>query len=345
MGSEIVAALTLGSACLPAVARFVLVLGLAPVLESVPLAADIHRARGFSEMADHPVLHVITGPTAVGKTAYALDYAERIGAEIVSCDASLVYRGMDIGTAKPTAEERARVPHHLIDLVPVGEPYDVGRYTADAVRAVAEIESRGRPVVVTGGSGFYLKAFFGPVTDGIEVPAEVRARVASIERDEGVEGLLALLRALNPEGTGDLDIRNPRRVAKALERCLATGRSTVELARAFAAMAGPFAGYPVNLILLERDPEELRQRIARRVGLMLEAGLVDEVRRLREEGIERNPSAAAAIGYREVIEHLDGRLERQGLAEAIAAGTRRLARKQRIWFRTQLREPDERVVL
>ena len=123
------------------------------------------------------VLYVLTGPTAVGKTEWALRWAESRGAEIVSCDSLLLYRGMDIGTAKPTAAERARVPHHLIDLFDVTETCDITRYVAAARTACEAIRARGRPVLVTGGSGFYLKAFFAPVADEVEVPPAVRAAV------------------------------------------------------------------------------------------------------------------------------------------------------------------------
>ena len=142
-------------------------------------------------------LHSLTGPTAVGKTALALDWAEANGAEIVSCDASLFYRGMDVGTAKPTAAERARAPHHLIDVCEVRERMDVAKYVELARAACADIVARGRRVLVTGGSGFYLKAFFGPVADTIEIPDAIRAEVAELERAAGPGGLTARLREVS----------------------------------------------------------------------------------------------------------------------------------------------------
>lgn len=285
-----------------------------------------------------PVLHVLTGPTAVGKTEWALRWAEREGAEIVSCDSLLFYRGMDIGTAKPTAAERARVPHHLIDLCAVDERMDVTAYLARARLAVAEIERRGRAVLVTGGSGFYLKSFLAPVADAIEVPEETRAAVAAMMPDAA----LARLRELNPAGLGTLDTANPRRVVRALERCLASGRELRELAAEFARQPAPFAEHRIEVCELERPSAELAARIERRVAAMLSAGLVDEVRRLRSEGLERNPSAARAIGYREVLACLDGRLPEAALAGEIAKNTRALVKKQRTWFRTQL--PPHRVI-
>ena len=173
-----------------------------------------------------PVLHVLTGCTAVGKTEWALRWAETQGAEIVSCDSLLFYRGMDLGTAKPTAAERARVPHHLIDLFDVTGRMDVAQYVARAKAVVGEITSRGRPVLVTGGSGFYLQAFFSAVADEVSVPAEIRVAVAKFTLAEA----LSELRRLNPAGLGALDVANPRRVSRALERCLASGRDLAELA-------------------------------------------------------------------------------------------------------------------
>ena len=283
-------------------------------------------------------IQVLTGPTAVGKTEWALRWAEGAGAEIVSCDSLLFYRGMDIGTAKPTDGELARAPHHLIDVCGVTERMDVTRYVALARRAVEDIFDRGRAVLVTGGSGFYLKSFFGPVADEVRVPAAVRDEVAQLS----LEDAGARLRALNVEGLGALDVANPRRVRRALERCLASGRTLAELAAEFARQRGPFVDFTVVLARLDRPVENLNERIVSRVAGMLRAGLLDEVRRLRMEGLEQNPSAARAIGYREVIALLEGELTADALEAEIAKNTRALVKKQRTWFRTQL--PPHRVL-
>jgi tRNA dimethylallyltransferase len=279
-----------------------------------------------------PTLHVLTGPTAVGKTEWALRWAERNDAEIVSCDSLLFYRGMDIGTAKPTPGERARVPHHLIDLCDVRERMDVTTYVARARAAIEDIVARGRQVLVTGGSGFYLKSFFAPVADEVDVPPGIRAEVEALP----AERVLERLRALNPDGLGALDVANPRRVVRALERCLASGRTVLELAAEFARRPAPFANYAVQLTILYRDTPDLEARVSARVTAMLRDGLVDEVRRLRGAGLEANPSAAKAIGYREVVEYLDGRIAEVQLATEIAKNTRALIKKQRTFFRTQL---------
>jgi tRNA dimethylallyltransferase len=288
------------------------------------------------------VLHVLTGCTAVGKTEWALRWAEANSAEIISCDSLLFYRGMDVGTAKPTAEERARVPHHLIDIRDVGEPMNVAIYTAMARKAADDIIGRGRAVLVVGGSGFYLKSFLAPIADGLEVPAGVRSRVAEIQESSGLAGMVEELRRLNPLGVEGIDLANPRRVAGALGRCLASGRTLSELTADFARAKSPFDGWRVHLARLDRAPSDLEPRIAARVEAMLRAGLVDEVRRLLDAGLRSNPSAARAIGYRETIEAIEGRAPTEGLAQAITKDTRALVKKQRTWFRTQL--PAHRVV-
>ena len=282
-------------------------------------------------------IRVLTGCTAVGKTERALQWAEEHGAEIVSCDSLLFYRGMDIGTAKPTKAERARVRHHLIDVCEVTERMDVVEYVRRARAAVEEIEGRGRVVLVTGGSGFYLKAFFAPVADEVDVPAAVREGVAAMTPEAAVRRL----RELNPDGLGSLDVANPRRVGRALERCLASGRTLAELAEAFKRRPSAFADWEVELTRIERKPEELVRRIDARVAAMLKDGLVEEVRGLLARGLKENPSAARAIGYRETIEMLEGRLAENALAAEIAKNTRGLVKKQRTWFRTQL--PTHRV--
>jgi tRNA dimethylallyltransferase len=288
------------------------------------------------------ILHVLTGCTASGKTDWALRWAEANDAEIISCDSLLFYRGMDIGTAKPTAAERARVPHHLVDILEVGEPMNVARYAGLARAAAGSIASRGRRILVVGGSGFYLKSFLAPVADEIEVSAEIRARVSAALESGGTEGLVAELAKLNPAGLGSLDTANPRRVARALERCLASGRTLSELAADFARLKPAFGDWEVKVAELRRGPEELARRVAARVERMLKGGLVEEVRGLLARGLKDNPSASRAIGYREVIAMFEGRLAAQGLASEIEKDTRALVKKQMTWFRTQL--PAHRIV-
>jgi len=288
------------------------------------------------------VIHVLTGCTAVGKTGAALRWAEARGAEIISCDSLLFYRGMDLGTAKPTRAELARVRHHLIDVCGVRDQMNVTYYITNVRQALEGIFARGRQVLVAGGSGFYLKAFLAPVADEVDVDDAVRARVnAKLER-EGLPALVAELQKLNPAGLGALDTRNPRRVTRALERCLITGRTLAELKDDFAALPSAFADCEIRLTELTREKDDLDRRIDARVQEMLRAGLVDEVRRLLPLGLKENPSAARAIGYRETIDFLEGRLAEDELAHAIIKNTRALVKKQRTWFKTQL--PPHRTV-
>lgn len=302
--------------------------------------------RQEKETEDRPLerIYCLSGCTAVGKTELALQWAEREGAEIVNCDSLLFYRGMDIGTAKPTAGERARVPHHLIDFLEPSEPMDIGRFVEAAIASIREIQGRGRKALVTGGSGFYLKAFFAPVIDAVSVSEATVERVRAL-MERGLEPAVSELRRLNPEGLDGLDAANPRRVAKALERCLESGQTLLELKAAFASQTNALVEAPKSLCILEREKEELNERIGQRVSIMLDAGLVAEVQSLLERGIERNPSACNAIGYRETIAYLRDEYDLEALAEKIATNTRRLAKKQRTWFRGQLPETGQRLDL
>ena len=282
------------------------------------------------------LIYVLTGCTAVGKTELALRWAESRGAEIVSCDSLLFYQGMNIGTAKPTAAELARVPHHLIDICDVTAQMDVATYLVKARRAVEDITARGHPVLVTGGSGFYLKAFFSPIADEVEVAAELRAELRARLSAEGLGKLVDELRALNPAGLGALDMQNPRRVLRALERCRSSGLTLAVLQANFAAQPAAFADWSVELCELVRPPEELDQRIAQRVAQMMAAGLIEEVRALIAQGLTAQSSAARAIGYRETIDFIEGRLTAEALVPSIVQHTRALVKKQRTWFKTQL---------
>ncbi len=280
----------------------------------------------------------IVGPTASGKTELALEEAGKRGAVILSCDSLCVYRGMDIGTAKPIPAEQSRVRHFGLDLCDPEAPFSVARYMEYRDQVLRELAEAGTPVLVAGGSGFYLKSFFSPVVDRVEIPSGVEEEAARIRRESGLAGLLEALRRINPPGEAfaGLDLKNPRRVEKALIRCMAGGRSYTELCRDFAALPEPLADWEKEVWLVERPLENLQDRNRRRVGAMLEAGLVAEVESLRRRGFERNPSAAGAIGYREVLQFLDGKLSGEELPEAIRVHTNQLMRKQRTWFRRQI---------
>lgn len=283
-------------------------------------------------------LRFIVGPTASGKTEFALREATRLGAAILSCDSLCVYRGMDIGTAKPTPVEQAVVPHYGIDLVEPCLAYSVSRYIGYRNQVLNRLLRAGQPVVVVGGSGFYLKSYFKPVTDELDIPEAVTQRVEHIRREVGEHGLIEVLKSCNPadETFEGLDLNNPRRVEKSLIRCLSSGKSYAELRQEFRSLPVPLSDYEKEVVLISRPVEEMRARNRARVGKMLEAGLVDEVRRLRQVGFEKNASACGAIGYREVLEYLDGKVGQSELEELIIIHTNQLMRKQRTWLRHQI---------
>ena len=279
----------------------------------------------------------MTGPTAVGKTEKSIQWAMKMGAEILSCDSLLIYRGMDIGTAKPSREERSLVPHHGIDLVDCEVPFSVKAFQDYAWEKVQEIHQRGKEVLITGGSGFYLKSFFAPVIDEVPVSKKVRTEVQALKK-KGICFLIDSLKSLNPEGLGNLDLQNPRRVAKALERCWGSGKSLLELQATFAEQKSPFSSYQIKATLLQRSRESLHKRAELRIEEMWKNGLVEEVKQLKSLGIKNNPSASGAIGYREVLAYLKqgNPLTADQVKEQILFHTRQLIRKQETWFRKQI---------
>ena len=281
----------------------------------------------------------VVGPTASGKTAYALKLARREKAIILSCDSLCVYRGMDIGTAKPTPAEREELPHFGLDLVDPSQPYSVGEYVRYRNEVLSRMRAQGSPVVVAGGSGFYLKSFFSAVTDEWTLPNPLRAEIRRLAEREGYEGLARALRRENPPGTRfeGLDWRNPRRLQMALLRCRASGKSYDRLREEFLQAPVPLPDWEKEVLYVERADADWEEANQARVRGMLEAGLVEETHRLRQAGFEQNPSAAKAIGYRETLAYLDGGIaDLEELASMIAVHTRQLRRKQRSWFRRQI---------
>lgn len=285
--------------------------------------------------ASAPAIHVLTGPTAVGKTETALRWAEQHDAEILSCDSVCVYRGMDIGSAKPTPDEQCRIRHHGLDLVDPSERYSVSQYVDMAREAIASAHARGKRILVTGGSGFYLAAFFGPVTDELEIPQAITDEVRTLQR-QGLASLLLRLREIEGQKLPEwLDVQNPIRVAKALERRLASGRTLDSLRDEFLTRRGPFADHPVTFELLERPDDELKARIAARTDQMLRSGIIQESERLLAMRLDPELTSSRAVGYRAVMDWLEGgkRVAMRGLAERINLDTWALVRKQRKWFR------------
>jgi tRNA dimethylallyltransferase len=271
----------------------------------------------------------LTGPTASGKTAVGVALARRLGAEVVALDSMTLYRGMDVGTAKPTPAERGGVPHHLIDVLDPWESASVARYRDWAAEAVAEIEARGRRVVFVGGSGLYLKALLRGLFEGPGADPALRLGLESEALARGDAALHARLAALDPAAAARLHPNDRRRVVRALEVVASTGRPLSEWQTGHDRPAP--AG--VAVFALERPRAELWDRIDRRVVAMFEAGLVAEVRRLVGGSRPLSQVAAQGVGYKEVIELIAGRTTETETVALVQLRTRQFAKRQGTWFR------------
>jgi tRNA dimethylallyltransferase len=287
-------------------------------------------------MTAAPRAMVLAGPTASGKSALALVLADALPLEIVSVDSAQVYRGMDIGTAKPSAAERARVPHHLIDIIEPSQRYSAARFAADAARLIGEINARGRAALLVGGTMLYVKALLEGLDALPEADADVRAAIDAEAALCGWPAMHAKLAQLDPASAQRLQPNDAQRIQRALEVWLLTGRP---LSQAHGQRAQ--AGLALPLLALEpRERGWLHQRIAERFDAMLRHGLIDEVRALRARGdLHASLPSMRSVGYRQVWQALDeGRLA--GVAERGIAATRQLAKRQLTWLR---RMPGVRV--
>jgi len=285
----------------------------------------------------------IAGPTAVGKSAVALALAEKIGGEIISADSMQVYRGLDIGTAKPTAAERARVPHHLIDVCDLSEAFDAAQFIRLAQQAVTEIQSRGHTPIFCGGTGLYFKAYLSGLGEAPPSDEKLRAELEAAP----IESLLGELRERDPEAWEKIDKQNPRRVVRAVEVIRLTGKKFSEQkARWGETPSSPkFSPAVLNsgldgvsphqnkIICLTRPQADQHARINLRVDEMFARGLVDETRGLLKHGLAENKFAMQAIGYRQVVEHLRGERSLAESIELVKTKTRQFAKRQLTWFR------------
>lgn len=276
----------------------------------------------------------IVGATATGKSALALAVAEATGAEIVNADALQVYRGLDIGTAKPSVADRARVPHHLIDILSPDERFSAGEFARRARGALAEIAARGRPALLVGGSGLYLRALWSGLAEIPAVDPVVRAELSARLASEGLAALRAELQCLDAPTAGRLGDNDAQRILRALAVARATGRPLSDWQRSAPRIRPPAAVRKVGLTL---SRAVLYDRIAARVHRMVDGGWPAEVRRLLASGIPRDAPALQAIGYSDWIRHLDGEMDERQTVEAIVRATRRYAKRQETWFR---REPE-----
>jgi len=281
------------------------------------------------------LLVAIVGPTAVGKTEVAIEVASRLQGEIVSCDSMQVYRHMDIGTAKPGPADRARVPHHLIGVVDPDEPFNVARFQELAWAAIDGIAARGTVPLLVGGTGLYVKA----VVDGFLFPWEgaspdIRRDLEDEARNLGAPALHARLEEVDPVAARRIHPNDARRIIRALEVYVTTGRPISEMWRKG---RGKLRVDRLIMIGLVRDRESLYARIDRRSELMVEQGLVEETARLLERGYEKALTAGQALGYREIVQYLWGRCSLEEAINLIKKNTRRYAKRQLTWFRADPR--------
>ncbi len=282
--------------------------------------------------SSQPLLVVIVGPTGSGKTALSLALAEQFRGEIVNCDSVALYRGFEIGTAKPSAEERARAPHHLLDIVEPTAVFTAGDYARVARRVVAEIAARGHLPIVVGGSGLYLRAFLQGLFAGPKRSEELRARLREITQSKGSEHLHCILARLDPAAAGKIHPNDTPKLIRAIEVCLEARQKMTDL---WQHGRDPLTGFGVLRIGLDPERAALYQRINQRARRMFDSGLVEETERL----IERYGASAPpmqSLGYKQAVQLLRGEVDRESAIAAAQQAHRNYAKRQMTWFR---REP------
>ena len=280
-----------------------------------------------------PVPLFLAGSTAVGKSAVALRLAELLDGEVISVDSMQVYRGLDIGTAKPSPTERQRVPHHLIDVADLSESFDAARFIQLAQTALEEIQARGRVPIFCGGTGLYFKAFL----EGLGEAPPTDPRVRSELENTPLPALLAELEKFDPVAFAKIDRQNPRRVIRALEVIRLTGKPFSAQRANWAATATPATSGAGPFFVLTRAPSNLQRRIDARVEEMFRCGLVAETDNLLARGLAQNRTAMQAIGYRQVVEHLRGERPLPATIELVKIRTKQFAKRQLTWFRRHAR--------
>ncbi len=271
----------------------------------------------------------LTGATASGKSALAMHLAKRLGGEIISVDSMQVYCGLNIGTAKPSSEEQAEIPHHLIDVAQLSETFDAAQFVRLAKSASESISSRGRIPIFCGGTGLYFRALMEGL--GNSPPSD------ELLRDElsllPFESLVAELKIKDPKAAKQIDLKNPRRVLRAVEVIRLTGRPYSEQRIGWDKLKRA----PENLFCINREVDVLNQRIHKRVDEMFSLGLIEETQILIKQGLRDNRNACQALGYRQVLDLLDGELSLESVVDKVKIKTRQFAKRQRSWFRNQMK--------
>jgi tRNA dimethylallyltransferase len=279
-------------------------------------------------------LLIIVGPTAVGKTGISIALAEELGAEIVSADSMQVYRGMDIGTAKPTAAERARVAHHMLDVADPMKEFSVGEYLRMAEEAIKDISARGKTPLVVGGTGLYIRALTDGIFEGPAADWELRDELLASEREKGPGTLHTELTSADPEAASRIHPSDIRRTVRALEVFYTRGITISEFQKEHRAKG---EGRRVCIAGLRRNREELYNRIDVRVGQMMAEGFLREVATLRDAGCNKGMVSMQALGYKQLMAHLDGEYSLEEAVRIIKRDTRRYAKRQFTWFNAEKR--------
>ncbi|NLN14512.1 MAG: tRNA (adenosine(37)-N6)-dimethylallyltransferase MiaA [Tissierellia bacterium] len=280
-------------------------------------------------------LFVLIGPTAVGKTELSIDLAKRLNAEIISADSMQIYKYMDIGTAKITEEEMEGVPHHLIDFLYPDEEYTVSDYQRDASRLITEINARGRLPMVVGGTGLYINSLVYELNFAKAPPdEEYRVELEELAANHGIEYIHDLLSKVDPESAKTISKKDKKRIIRALEVYKTTGKTMSEYNKNFRKETDK---YDLCMVCLNMDRQKLYDRINMRVDIMIENGLIDEVKGILHKGYHKDLVSLKGIGYKEIIEYLDGNLTLDEAIEKIKKGSRNYAKRQLTWFRRDKR--------
>lgn len=280
-------------------------------------------------------LIIVSGPTAVGKTAWSISLAKKYDSPIISCDSRQIYREMTIGTAVPSREELAEVHHYFIQDHTVTQPYTAGDYEVEALALLDKLFADGHETLVAcGGSGFFIDALCNGLPDVPKADPQLREELSRRVKDEGIESLRMDLQRLDPEAYRTIDITNPQRVVRAIEVCLLSGRTFSSFRKTEKAARN----FEIEKICLVKPREEMAERISARVNAMIEAGLVDEVRSLTQY---RDLPALRTVGYSEIFQYLDGSIDLNKAAEDIKTNTRHYAKRQITWWR---RDPEVKFV-
>ncbi len=297
---------------------------------------------------DKPKLVVILGPTAVGKSKFGVEIAKRIGGEIVNADSLQIYRHLDIGTAKPSGDEREQVPHHLIDIVNPDEEFNAGIYRKSAKFLIQELHRKSAKIIIVGGTYLYVRVLLYGIIEGISADNEIRNNLRNLKSAFGVSYVYEKLRSLDPDSASRIHPNDYMRIERALEAYCLTGEKMSELQGRHGFKENDYEVLKIGLI---EEREVLRRKIDERVEKMIREGLVDELKKLRDMGFGKDLKPMQSIGYRQINHYLDGEITLERAIELIRRDTKRLAKRQMTWLRSdrdiqwyQLPEDSEKVV-